>query len=669
MKSLFFLLLTFISIDSFCQNEKYAFTKFGKVSVTDLQTKIYPVDSNANAVILSDIGSTAVEGNSKSSFSLVSKRHKVVHILNKNGYEEASVKIPLYIDGRNEETISGLKATTYNLENGKIIETKLEKSEQFKEKVDKNRQFIKFTMPQVKAGSIIEYEYEVNSDFISVLDPWYFQSLTAPTLWSEFTLSVPQFFTYNFFSRSYYPFLLNEHKDRKGNFSISNSADGVRTENVNFTAGITDYRWALQNVPELKEESFTSSMRNNISRMEFQLASQNDPLVPHSFRSTWKEVIEGLLASESFGMKLNTNNNWMSDVVNPLYRDINNNTKKVRKIFTYVRDNFTCTGNDGIYMDQGLKNVFKTKKGNVAEINLLLTAMLKFAGLDASPVLVSTTSHGYVYEASPMINSFNYVVVRYVDGKETYYLDASDPRLGFNKLPVYCYNGNALIVNDKATPAYFIADSLKEIKKTSYYFSNSENGKWGGTFSQTPGFYESYNIRNAVNDKSEEEFFKEVQKKYSAGAKIEEASIDSLSNYEVPVGIKYKIEFKRNDEDVLYINPTFGEGYKKNPFVATERDYPVEMPYASDETIYGTLEVPDGYVVDELPGQVMVKLNEGGKSYFEYRISQSGNLISFLTKIKLNRAFFKPEEYPALREFFNLVVKKQSEQIVLKKKK
>ena len=669
MKPLLSALACLISFYSFCQNEKSAFTKFGKITIENLHEKIYSIDSNANAVILSDMGKTALEGNDKGWFSLVSTRHKVVHILNKNGYEEASVEIPLYVDGLDEERVSSLKAVTYNLEKGEIVETKLEKSEQFKENVDKNHRLLKFTMPQVKEGSIIEYQYQVTSDFISILDPWYFQSLTSPTLWSEFTFSVPQFFSYNFLNRGYLPMSINERKDRTENFNVSYANGSSRTEHANFSAGVSDFRWVVKNAPELKEENYTSSLRNHISRMEFQLASQSAPLTPHNFRTTWQEVMKGLLESESFGMKLNSNNGWMSEEVKPLFTGLNNNTEKARRIFYYVRDHFTSTDKYGVFMDQTLKNVFKTKKGSVAEINLLLTAMLRYADIEAYPVLLSTTGHGYSLEFSPMINSMNYVVVQCKDQGKTYYLDASQPRLGFDRLLENAYNGHARIANKDATPVYFQADSLREKKTTIIYISNKENGKWGGAIIQTPGFYESFHTRNTISEKGKEEFFKEIQKQYSSMATVQQSSIDSLSNLETPLTIKYKLEFSNDNEEILYFNPTLNEGYKKNPFVAAERNYPVEMPYTSEEVINETIEVPKGYMVDELPKQMLVKLDEEGKTFFEYRIEQSDNRISFLNRIRIHKAMFIADEYPGLREFFNIVVKKQSEQIVFKKKK
>ena len=651
----------------YAQKESSPFPKFGKITAKDLGTKIYAIDSNANAVVLSDVGSARVQGNTNGWFSIVSKRHTVIHILNKNGYDEASIEIPLYVDGRNEERVSGLKAITYNLENGKIMETSLEKSGQFLDNIDKNRKLLKFTMPQVKEGSIIEYQYQVTSDFISVVDPWYFQRLTAPTLWSEFNFSVPQFFTYNFLSRGYLSMTYNGRKDRTESFNVTSTNNSSSTERANFNSGVTDYRWIIKDAPELKTEKYTSSVRNHISRIEFQLAAQRDPLIFKNYQTTWGEITKDLLLSESFGQKLNANNNWMAEDVKPLLAGVDDNLVKAKKIFEFVRDNFKSNDKYGIYMNQTLRNVFKSRQGSVPEINLLLTAILRYAGLKADPVLLSTTSHGYAFEYSPMTNSMNYLIVQLTDGNNTYYLDGTVPRLGFNRLPLFCYNGHARVVNESATPIELSADSVKETKSTVIFVSNGIDGNWGGSVKQNSPYYESVSIREEILEKGKNAFFEKTQKNYGSNATISKEEIDSLDNYEAPVSISYAIDLTNQGEDILYINPTFSEGYKVNPFTSEERAYPVEMPFIHDEIISTTLEVPKGYKVDELPKQMIVKLDETGESFFEYRITLSENIISFMNRIKLNKTMFLPAEYENLREFFNLVVKKQSEQIVLKK--
>ena len=227
----------------------------------------------------------------------------------------------------------------------------------------------------------------------------------------------------------------------------------------------------------------------------------------------------------------------------------------------------------------------------------------------------------------------------------------------------------ARVVDEGATAIYLLPDSLKERKLTALFLNNDEKGLWIGNMNQTPGYYESYALRNRIKEKGKEEFFKQIEKDLGAEIKISDPEIDSLNNYEEPIAIKYKLGFNPEKADILYINPMFGEGYKKNPFKSAERFYPVEMPYTMDETFILTMEVPTGYMVDELPKQMLAKYDEQGQSFFEYRIQQSGNTVSMRSRIKINRAFFDPEEYEGLREFFNLVVKKHNEQIVFKKKK
>jgi hypothetical protein len=57
--------------------------------------------------------------------------------------------------------------------------------------------------------------------------------------------------------------------------------------------------------------------------------------------------------------------------------------------------------------------------------------------------MLSTRSHGYTYAKYPLMDRFNYVIVRLsLDGKD-YYLDASKPRMGFGWLDIESYNGHA----------------------------------------------------------------------------------------------------------------------------------------------------------------------------------------------------------------------------------
>lgn len=642
--------------------------RYGRISPEDFKSS-YDLDKEANAIVIAEIGSTEMVGNKKGWFSLEFKMYRRAHILNKNGYDIADIEIPIYTNGTAEERLDNLKGVTYNLENGKVVSTKLEtRTAVFKDKINKNKMIRKFTFPDVKEGSIIEYEYTITSDFLFNLQPWYFQG-NYPCLWSEYNVSMPQFFYYVTLKQGYIPYAIETNKSRTSNFSVSDSRTSSPMSRVSFTCGVTDFRWAMKNIPALKEEGFTSTLRNHVAKIEFQLAEKRDPLTYQRIMGSWTDVCSSLLKDEDFGLQLGKDNNWLSDVVRENTFNVPGTLPRARAIYSWVRDNMTCTNYNSKYLNQSLKDVLRKKNGNEAEINLLLIAMLRKAGFKADPVMLSTRGHGYAYSAYPLMDRFNYVICQLnIDG-QPYYLDASDPGLGFGRLSYKCYNGHARVINDMATPLEFTADSLEERKVTSVFIvGNQANNSLSGSMQQTPGYYESVSIRNRIKDKGREALFADIKKAFGTDIEITEPGIDSLDHFDEPVGIHYKFDISLEKDDLIYFNPMLGERYKENPFKSAQRFYPVEMPYTMDETYLLRMDVPAGYIVDELPKQMMVKLNEEGDGLFEYRISETNGSISMRSRLSVKRAYFQPDEYEMLREFFNLVVKKQNEQIVFKKK-
>jgi hypothetical protein len=669
MKKKLLFLFTCLCIVCFAPAQEKSKIKFGNVKPEDFQNKLYAIDSSADAVVIADIGSTEFVGNKNGRFSLLFKNYRRVHILNAKGYDIANVEIPLYANGENEEELQNLKAVTYNLEKGKVVESKLDvKFAVFKDKINKNLVIRKFTFPNLKEGSIIEYEYKIMSDFIFNLQPWEFQGF-YPRLWSEYNVTMPEFYNYVTLTQGYQPYAIQDQKERRENFVISSSGGTAATTHSSFSANVTDYRKVMKNVPALKEEGFTSTLKNHISRIEFQLQSVRDPLQYQEVMTSWPNVSKQLMEDEAFGSQLKKDNGWLNDIMPIALKAAVTEMEKAKNIYTWIRDNLTCTNYNRKYLEQNLKNVLKNRNGNVAEINLLLVAMLRKAGFDASPVMLSTRSHGYAHSVYPLMDRLNYVICQVVIGNKQLYLDASRPLMGFGKLSTECYNGAARIINEEATPVDLLPDSVMELKQTSIFIINNDKANLIGSMQQVPGYYESYGLRSRVKESGKEQLIKDIQKGFGAEITTRNERIDSLDKYEEPIGIFYEFEINGWEEDVEYLNPMFGEGYKENPFKSTQRFYPVEMPYTMDELYTLQFEVPNGYVVDELPKQALVKFNEQEDAFFEYRISQSGTSISLRSRVRIKRAWFDPEEYETLREFFNLIVKKHSEQIVFKKKK
>ncbi|HEX7845611.1 MAG TPA: transglutaminase-like domain-containing protein, partial [Chitinophagaceae bacterium] len=366
---------------------------------------------------------------------------------------------------------------------------------------------------------------------------------------------------------------------------------------------------------------------------------------------------------------LNKDNGWLSDIMSEALKNASTPMDKAKNIYAWVRDNYTCTSHDRIAMDQPLRNKAKVRSGTVAEINLLLVAMLRKANITADPVILSTRSNGFTYSLYPLLNRFNYLICRIELDEKYIFLDASHPLLGFGKLETECYNGHARVIDENCFAIELSPESIKETDAATIFIINDEKGKSVGSFQKQVGDYQSYWLRDHIKEKGKEQYIKEIQKDFGTDINISQERIDSIAKYDEPVGIFFEFDIKGWEDDIVYVNPMFGEGFKENPFKSAQRLYPVEMPYTMDKLFSLQFEVPVGYEVDELPKQAVVKFNEQEDAIFEYRISQSGSSISLRSRVRIKRAYFEPEEYETLREFFNLIVKKHNEQIVFKKKK
>lgn len=638
--------------------------KYGKISVEDFQNT-YKVDSGASAVVLFDIGSTDFQADG-AWFQLVFKRHRRVKIINKNGYDAANEAIGVYVSGMNEERLSNLKGATYNLVDGKLETTELEEKSVFTDKYTKKHSLKKFTMPNVREGSIIEYSYTITSDFLFNLQSWEFQSADYPILWSEYKVSIPAWTEYIFLKKGY----LMEAIPNTPSTSARTFTFRQASEAIMFNIPLTTHRWVYKDVPALKEEDFTTTMDNHITSIRFQQSAvrvPNQPIKP--IMSTWPVLYEEYMKSENAGAVLKDNNFFLDGKVKELTAGVTTDQEKAQLIFNFVRDNYTCTGHSSLYLQGSLKNIFNKKNGNVSEINLLLTAMLNKAGLTAYPMILSTRNNGAVYAFYPIIDMFNYTVCAFKNGDNYLYLDASYPYLGFGKLDVSCYNGHARILNENVEPRGLFPDSLKERKMTTVMITPDDKGHLKAIWKQTPTYLESCLLRERIKQKGEEAYFKDAAKTFTGEVELKNGKINNLKEMDQPLGIEY--EFDAQDDpkaDVLYFSPMFSEAYKYNPFKSADRAYPVEMPYTTDESLVMAIIVPEGYEADELPKSVRVNYGEDD-GFFEYLVANTGTSIQMRCRIKMNRATFEPGEYNDLRSFYEVIVKKQAEQIVLKKKK
>jgi hypothetical protein len=661
---------------------------FGRVTAADFDLSgSNLIDNNRNAVIIADVGSINFVGNKYGWFSYVYNRKTRIKILNKNAINLATVKIELFHrgDGQEfrEEKADEVSGTTYNLDNGMLIRTSLPKTDIFQNVLSKGYIEKKFTLPNVKPGSIIEYSYSINSPFVRSLPSWEFQSNEYPCLWSELNIEIPTLLSYSIQRHGLDNFFISKSKEGSKNYPISNTVGNSSTygqgrEQMMVSVNTLSHRWVMKDVPALDigdNEKYISSPVNYTDKLEFQLykvysgeggESRNDLV------KDWKNASATLMNASGFGGVLNVDFAWVKDKLGHITEGSTNKLEEAKKIYYYLNDNFTCTNYNSLYAGRSLVDVFNAKSGNDAEINLLLMSLLKEADISAAPVIINTRQNGYTSDTYSKLDQFNYVICKVIINGEAYYLDASNPLLGFGKLAGYCYNGFARLINESNPDSVWLFPAmLKDPASTTVFIINDEKRpeEITGTYEYTPGYFESYEIRQKIKAKGEKDFFLSERESVGPDIEIENTGIDSISLTELPVKVHFDFTVKNSrGNETIYVKPMIGWQYNQNPFKNEKRRFPVEMLYPIDDTYILSMEIPNGFVIDEMPKSARVAFN-GQDGFFEYIIQKSETNIQLRAHIKLNKASFAPEDYNTLRDFFAYVVKKQSEQIVFKKKK
>lgn len=269
--------------------------KFGKVSTEELQEKFYAQDTSANAVVLFKNRESFYSYRDNLGWMLHTKVHERIKIYNKNGFDSATKKVRLYLDNGENETIS-IKAYTYNLENGKVEKTKLEKDDIFSEEISKNWESRNFTLPNLKDGSIVEWEYTIESPFYNYIDDVICQ-YDIPIKKLEVSIKVPEFLEFKVTPSAYYPIAFKVGSDSKMvNYSekvrtTSSNWKGPTSSKVNYSSTQikeTTYTVSQENIPALKEEPFISSLDNYRAILDFEiLAYRPTNGIPKFYNSNW----------------------------------------------------------------------------------------------------------------------------------------------------------------------------------------------------------------------------------------------------------------------------------------------------------------------------------------------------------------------------------------------
>ncbi|HYG01213.1 MAG TPA: transglutaminase domain-containing protein [Chryseosolibacter sp.] len=669
MKALLAILFTLLPQFIFAQKDPF---KFGDVSFDEVKMKVYDRDSSASAVVLFDFGTSQISYNQTTGFSLLFERKIRVKILTKDGLDQANFEIPVYSSGGSEEKIYNIKGITFNLENGKITESKLKNDGIFKEPFDDNYEIHKVTMPNVKEGSVIDLSYDLRSDFLFNFQDWEFQK-TIPVVWSEYRARIPEFFNYEKYMQGYVALAINEHETTHNRLTITEKTRSTgKTASTTFNTENIDYkenafRWAAQHVPAFKEEPFLTTYRDYISKINFELGYIKYPDQPiQPVMGSWEEMNKKFTDAETCGREI-TGNGFLKNIVEDVTAGATTQEEKISRILSYVKNHVAWDGRYRKYTGGSLKRVLDEQTGSSADINLLAASMIEKTGIPVKGVLISTRNHGFVRTTLPISSQFNYVAcIATLDGKDIV-LDATEKMLPHNVLPQRCLNGSGFAFSSEGYQWVNLETKFKSKTTAAAELSLSPSATLVGKIKIDHAGYSAMNQRKEYLRSGHDEYMKGVTK--NRAWELEKSEIQNAENIENNFVELHDLTINQNVTEagnLIYIDPFVAHGIKANPFKSERREYPVDYGNLSEQVFLLKLQVPENYTIDELPATKIFML-PGNAAKYVYSVTQANNIVSITSILSINRSLFTQEEYPNLREFYNQVVAKQAEQIVLKK--
>ncbi len=616
-------------------------SKFGEIDIKDLEMSYSPIDSSAGAETLLDFGLTTFDHN----FDISLQHHVRIKIFNSTEFDRGDIKIPY----GSKDHVSKLKASTYNLENGKMVESKLDKKNIFTEEVSEGVKQKRFSLPNVKVGSIIEYSYTVGYGSWGRLSNWYFQQ-SIPVRHSEYIVSLPEYFKYRQIMKGFVKLAAYETTSKNGTYGGSN-----------FRMDVT--RFVAKDVTPFKDEPYMTSRGDYISNVSFELASIYIPgqvdrnYLPASYFQMSKE----LAGKEFYGTDL-VDNKFLKEEVAKVVKAGMTEMEKVQAIFEYVQDNIEYDGDDS---ESRLRQILNNKKANRTNTNRFTVAMLNEVGIESNIVWLSTRSHGRIHPVYPMQSNFNYTVACARVGEEDILLDASEKDIPFGVLPEKCINDKGLVISKNARWVSLTPKVGNQLFLTGS-FEVDMDGIILGKIDISRGGYSAIDFRDDNEDAIDD--YKTDFAENHATWIIDKHEVEGMEDVKSKVKESIEMEIEDYAEmagDLLIFNPFLYSRMEENPFESKERLFPVNYGAPYNKTVSYRIQIPDGYVVDELPQPLAIGLpNKSGT--FLYQIQQVGNSISLTSRFIINRTEFQAEEYGPLREFYAQVVAKQAESVVLK---
>ncbi len=516
-----------------------------------------------------------------------------------------------------DESVEDIKATAFNLEGGKVVKTSLKKSDIVKKKIDDQNYQVEFTIPNVKEGTVIEYEYNIHSQLFWELRDWYAQC-EIPVAYAKLDMNIPSYLIFNIedhgIQRLTYTCTLGSMKFK----IVSDPLSNPMTVNTNH------YVYIGRDLKGLPKDDYVWNAQDYWAGITAELKQYRLPgMSQMDYAKTWEQIDEMVLSSDDLGMHLNDHSPLANELKEAGIEGIANLRERVDAVYKLVMSKVKWNGK--YELSPGMTSeTLKKGGGSNADINLLLIQSLQEVGLTAAPVILRARDQGMMPYNFPSIHKLStFIVGVAMPTGGNIYLDATNKNGWLNVLPEVLLVERARMVQ-KGKKSEWV--NLQKVQKT------EKNTTIEATLSADGTLSGKQTTRNEGGEIVESVFTKKGQ--------VTDGQIS--------------------------ICP-FPDKMIENPFTAKTRMMPVEFPRVSSDRIIINMTLPEGYVVEGEPRNTTVTTADKGIEGRVLTILTEGH-VQMSCQFNINKIAHPEKDYADLRQIFDLLSKYTSEQLIIKKK-
>lgn len=631
-----------------------------------LKKEKYEIDSSAQAVILFRKVSVKIINNRLTHRSTRESLEYTVDFIAKILSDEAAGELAKIDIARFDGTaVTNISGETYNLEGEAIKKQELKKQEIIKDEFTEGLNIFKFNLPSVKKGSVIHYTYTTTRpNFLSIPDEYL--QLEYPILLESYELMAPSYYlTLKKLERVNVPI-----KQAKS-INELNDCDAC-SWSEEYSGELGSYsKWVRRNVPALQNEPFMGSRNNFQERIRTQIETILFGGNNVNYLNNWDDYERSFIYSTdlSYASQVFKENSFLKDKTTQLIQGKQSEKDKAKSIYAFVRDSFVVK-----YLDKEvtLKSTFQDRAGTEDELNLVLVAMLKRAGLNSSPAYLSPKPNERLNPYFPDNRNLDIIAALQI-GTDTVYLDASKKQLPFGVVLPENYNGYARLVDKKSKGVELDPNMLTEKSMTVASLKPGKDpGQFVLTLDHTLGVLEAYDFRKQMAGDTgaiRKAVIKSIKENSSSFA-LTDLKVDNLNNpdeqLKIHVDATWPIDPAAKN---IYLNPFFSKLIDANPFTADQRIYPIEMEHLDNKNYIFSIQVPQGYVLDDYPKSATLKLDEQGNMLLKnlYAYDETSQTLSLKSSLKSTSCVFPAAQYEGIKTFYGKAIEIQNQKIVIKK--